>query len=63
MLFSYANCIYVLACNFHRPAEYILLKLKQKGKVREKDEAPIVEKFQTLDVDKTGKLSLRKKMS
>ncbi|KAJ9565375.1 hypothetical protein OSB04_001341 [Centaurea solstitialis] len=45
------------------PAEYILLKLKQKGKFREKDVEPIIEKFQTLDVDKTGKLSLRNRTS
>ncbi|KAJ9565283.1 hypothetical protein OSB04_001249 [Centaurea solstitialis] len=35
------------------PAEYILHKLKQKGKIDGKDEAPIVERFAILDVDKT----------
>jgi potassium channel subfamily K len=43
---------------FHRPAEFIIYKLKEMGKISQEDISLFMEEFEDLDVDQSGTLSV-----
>lgn len=49
--------IFVFLCVCFRAAEFIVYKLKEMGKIDEKDISGIMEEFEQLDYDESGNLT------